>query len=108
TSDQRATAANDPNSPYRQCGYSPDISGGSGAFQSGTTPYPTCSYTRQDCILRGMFSQDACTTLAAGVSSGAISISVNNDVGPVGQTIDIGGGPDPSIAGASQQERSIT
>jgi hypothetical protein len=108
TADQRAAAAGDPNSPYYQCGYSPDITNGSGAFQSGSAPYTACSYTRQDCILRGMFSQDASTTLAAGVSSGATSISVNNDIGSVGQTIDIGGGLDPSIAGASQDECSIT
>src|SRR5580658_4824667 len=82
TSAQRTAAVNDQNSPYYQCGYSPDIAGGSGAFQSGNTPYTTCSYTRQDCILRGMFSQDACSTLASSASSGATTISVTVDVGP--------------------------
>ncbi len=104
---QRTAAVNDRNSPFYPCGYSPDIAGGSGAFQSGSTPFTTCSYTRQDCIQRGMLSQDACSTLAAPASSGATSISVTNDVGPVGQTIDIGGGLDPSVSGGSQDECSI-
>src|SRR5258707_2566011 len=57
TSAQRSAAAFDRNSPYHACGYAPDIAGGSGKFQSPDTPFTTCTYTRQDCITRGMFNQ---------------------------------------------------
>jgi hypothetical protein len=46
TAAQRFSALNDPTSPYYQCGYSPDQPGGIGNYQSGTTPFTTCDYTR--------------------------------------------------------------
>ncbi len=58
---QRASGANDRTSQFYQCGYSPDVSGGNarGNYQSGTTPFTTCNYTREDCTVRGMFKQDS-------------------------------------------------
>ena len=46
TAAQRAAALNDPTSPYYQCGYSADQAGGIGNYQSGSTPFTTCDYTR--------------------------------------------------------------
>jgi len=46
TAAQRASALNDPTSPYYQCGYSPDQSGGVGNYASGTTCFTSCEKTR--------------------------------------------------------------
>lgn len=46
TSAQRAAALNDPTSVYYQCGYSADQSGGIGNYESGSTCFTTCDYTR--------------------------------------------------------------
>src|SRR6266404_6141658 len=108
SSDQRTAASSDPNSRYYACGYSHDISRGSGRFQSGSTPFTFCNYTRQDCIARGMFSQDEAATLAGSVSSGAGSVLVNIDIVNVGQTIAIDGGADPATSFAQQEERQVT
>jgi hypothetical protein len=56
---QRVLGKDDEASIYYQCGYSPDLAGGVGNFESGTTPYTKCDYTRQGCIARGMFSVDS-------------------------------------------------
>jgi hypothetical protein len=45
-------------SPFYQCGYSPDQSGGVGNMSSGA-PYTTCDYSRAQCIQRGMFDTDS-------------------------------------------------
>lgn len=43
---------------YR-CGYSADQAGGAGNLGTGGAPYTSCTYTRADCISRGMFSKDS-------------------------------------------------
>lgn len=45
-------------SPFYRCGYSPDQSGGVGNM-NGTTPYPSCDYSRASCQARGMFDTDS-------------------------------------------------
>jgi Putative phage tail protein len=45
-------------SPFYQCGYSPDQSGGVGNMNAGA-PYTTCDYSRTQCQQRGMFSTDS-------------------------------------------------
>jgi hypothetical protein len=44
-------------SPFYQCGYSPDQSGGVGNMNAGA-PYTTCDYSRTQCEQRGMFDTD--------------------------------------------------
>src|SRR6202050_2270585 len=44
-------------SPFYQCGYSPDQTGGVGNTNAGA-PYTTCDYSRTQCQQRGMFSTD--------------------------------------------------
>jgi len=44
-------------SPFYQCGYSPDQTGGVGNMNAGA-PYTTCDYSRAQCQQRGMFSTD--------------------------------------------------
>jgi hypothetical protein len=44
-------------SPFYQCGYSPDQSGGVGNMNAGV-PYTTCNYSRTQCQQRGMFDTD--------------------------------------------------
>ncbi len=57
TAEQRAEAvgsgADGKYSLYYRCGYSPDISGGSGSL-NGTVPFTSCGYTRSDCQARGL------------------------------------------------------
>jgi hypothetical protein len=109
TSALRAEAAADPNSRYYACGYSPDVAGGCGKLDAGGLPFAACTYTRQDCIARGMFSQDEATVLAAPASAGAASVTLVADIAAVGETIDIGGSADPAAAGfAAQEERQVT
>src|SRR5579864_1833779 len=43
-------------SRYYRCGYSADISGGTGNLNNGV-PYTSCAYTRQDCQARGMLNR---------------------------------------------------
>lgn len=60
TSAERTAAASDPFSLFiYQCGYSPDVVGGRGNYQSGTTPYTSCDKTRAACSARGMFDTDS-------------------------------------------------
>jgi hypothetical protein len=59
---QRADGAGNELSEFYQCGYSPDVatgSGGCGNYQSGSTPYASCGYSKGDCVARGMYSQDS-------------------------------------------------
>jgi hypothetical protein len=41
---------------YYPCGYSPDISGGTGTLNNAQ-PFTSCGYTRLDCQARGMFTR---------------------------------------------------
>jgi hypothetical protein len=41
-------------SPFYNCGYSSDVTGGTGNLIGGA-PYTSCAYTRLDCDARGMF-----------------------------------------------------
>lgn len=53
TAAERADGANNPDSPFWACGYSPDVSvTGVGNYQSGSTPYTSCAYTKEACIAR--------------------------------------------------------
>lgn len=45
-------------SPFYQCGYSPDQTGGVGSM-NGSTPYTSCDYSRTQCQQRGMFNTDS-------------------------------------------------
>ena len=62
TAAQRLDGATNELSDFWQCGYSPDVSpsqGGCGNYQSGSTPYTTCGYTKGDCVNRGMYTKDS-------------------------------------------------
>jgi len=41
---------------FYPCGYSPDVSGGTGNLNN-KQPFTSCGYTRQDCQARGMFTR---------------------------------------------------
>jgi hypothetical protein len=58
---QRQDGADNYDSIYYRCGYSPDATGPNavGNYESGTTPFAACDFTRQSCIARGMFTQDS-------------------------------------------------
>ncbi|HTA42385.1 MAG TPA: phage tail protein [Bryobacteraceae bacterium] len=43
---------------FYRCGYSPDQANGVGNL-NGSDPFVTCSYSRSDCIQRGMFGMDS-------------------------------------------------
>ena len=62
TAEERAEAVDGGNkgerSPFYPCGYSADQATGVGNLAGGA-PYTTCSFTRQDCVSRGMFSADS-------------------------------------------------
>lgn len=45
-------------SPFFGCGYSPDASNGVGSV-SASGPFASCSYTKADCIERGMYDLDS-------------------------------------------------
>ena len=58
--DQRQEAADDEDSFFYPCGYSPDASGANARGNlNGDEPYTECSYTKADCVLRGMFKEDS-------------------------------------------------
>jgi hypothetical protein len=44
-------------SPFYRCGYSPDQVNGVGNLD-GAVPFTSCSYSRSDCVERGMFTTD--------------------------------------------------
>ncbi len=54
TTAARQAAADDPDAPGYRCGYSPDATGGNerGNFDTGPTPFLTCSGTRAECVAR--------------------------------------------------------
>ena len=60
TTDQRTEAVNGGDngkySRYYRCGYSADITGGTGNLNGGQ-PFTSCGYTRNDCQARGMFTR---------------------------------------------------
>jgi len=58
---ERQAGADDRNSIFHPCGYSPDATGGNerGNYVSGTTPYTACDFSRAACVARGMFSTDS-------------------------------------------------
>jgi hypothetical protein len=58
TYSQRADGAGNTLSPYWDCGYSPDISGGVGNY-GPNGPYTICAKTPTDCKARGMWQTDA-------------------------------------------------
>jgi hypothetical protein len=62
TAAQRLDGATNQLSEFWECGYSPDVAGaqgGCGNYQSGTTPYTTCGFTKGDCVARGMYMKDS-------------------------------------------------
>jgi hypothetical protein len=58
---QRQDGADNPDSWYYQCGYSPDCTGSNkcGNYSSGTTPFTACGYTKDNCVARGMYTIDS-------------------------------------------------
>ena len=65
TAAQRQEGADDADSIFYRCGYSPDATGTNarGNYVTGTTPYTSCGYTREDCVARGMFKADSLTRI---------------------------------------------
>jgi len=61
TADQRQDGADNQDSIYYRCGYSPDATGPNacGNYQTGTTPFSSCDLTKQSCVERGMFTVDS-------------------------------------------------
>jgi hypothetical protein len=61
TAAQRQDGADNIDSWYYPCGYSPDAAGGNacGNCESGTTPFTSCGYTKADCVARGMYTADS-------------------------------------------------
>lgn len=53
---QRQDGADNEDSPFWNCGYCPD---GSGGNVCGNGSYTTCNYTPADCKARGMYTQDS-------------------------------------------------
>lgn len=58
---QRQDGADNSDSIFYRCGYSPDATGANavGNYVSGSTPFTTCALTREDCIAHGMFTVDS-------------------------------------------------
>jgi hypothetical protein len=58
---QRQDGADNDDSPYYECGYSPDASGANavGTYSTGITPFTSCDYTKESCQGRGMYTVDA-------------------------------------------------
>lgn len=58
---ERQAGADDAASPFYFCGYSPDASGGNarGNYESGSTPFAQCEYTKEACQSRGMYETDS-------------------------------------------------
>ena len=62
TTAQRLDGAGNQLSEFWECGYAPEVpsgQGGCGNFQSGSTPYTSCGYSKGDCVARGMYSKDS-------------------------------------------------
>lgn len=55
TAAQRQAAADDEDSPFYECGYSPDTSGSNAR---GNGSYTSCDYTKAACVERGMYKTD--------------------------------------------------
>ena len=110
TAAQRLEATTDRNSIFYMCGYGPDVALADKPVgkKDGANPFTTCTFTRADCIARGMFNHDAATTLAAAANSGATTISVVADIVPVNENIDIDGNEDPTSGFANQETRLVT
>lgn len=51
-------------SPTYRCGYSADLTGGAGNL-NGLVPFTSCTFTRAQCIERGMFSADVSGNVTA-------------------------------------------
>lgn len=62
---ERQAAADNEDSIFYGCGYSPDATGGDarGNYVSGTTPYTGCNRTKEHCVARGMYTQDSLTRI---------------------------------------------
>jgi hypothetical protein len=58
TFQERQQAASNPLSIFYDCGYSPDISGGTGNYSSNG-PFLSCSFDKPACQARGMYDKDA-------------------------------------------------
>lgn len=61
TAAQRQAAADDEDSIFYSCGYSPSATGSNarGNYSSGTTPFTSCDYTKASCQARGMYKLDS-------------------------------------------------
>jgi hypothetical protein len=64
TAAERLEGADNEDSWFYECGYSPDHpTAPVGNFESGSTPYTKCNYTKADCEARGMYKQDSAARL---------------------------------------------
>ncbi|MBX9600420.1 MAG: hypothetical protein K2X35_05430 [Bryobacteraceae bacterium] len=60
TAAERLEGAEKEDSWFWECGYAPDHpTNPVGNFESGSTPYAKCNYTKTDCEARGMYKQDS-------------------------------------------------
>lgn len=61
TAEQRLDGSINADSPFFPCGYSPDVvsDNGVGNYESGTTPFVVCDYTKANCVARGMYTVDS-------------------------------------------------
>lgn len=61
TGTERQAGADDAKSEFYRCGYSPDATGSNarGNYETGTTPFTGCNYTKADCVARGMYTRDS-------------------------------------------------
>ncbi len=57
---QRQDGADNEDSIHYECGYSPDATGGNarGNYESGSTAFTSCDYTKAACVARGMYKVD--------------------------------------------------
>jgi hypothetical protein len=69
---ERQDGADNDDSWFFECGYSPDASGGNARGNLNTgSPFTTCDYTRADCEARGMFGLDSASRITS--RNGAIA-----------------------------------
>jgi len=61
TAAERQHGADNEDSLFYGCGYSPDATGANarGNYSSGTTAFTSCNRTKEHCVARGMYTQDS-------------------------------------------------
>jgi len=60
TASERQDAADNSDSPFYECGYSQDATGGNARGNlNGAVPFIDCEYTKEACVARGMYITDS-------------------------------------------------